>query len=1078
MGDSSEYVMNDWQLVYQSNFDGDEIPEEWFVDHGNWEIADGCLMSMESEEAVIVLNREFGGTDIRLEYDCICRDEKPSDIGALIGGYALYEAYLFSFGGNYNSKHVIYKNLTTLPEEILVTTEPEEPQQKIIPGKRHQVVCSRICNELSLEVDGRTVVKAEDAGELIGENIVGILVWSKCAFENVKVFVRGADGNKARSEQLQPVCEGQNSLKRVTTDLPHENLLSNGDFEEGAESDGIPIGWTHSLKGKMPDGLSIQLDAAHALTGRHCLKIATAKGVRCGFRLACEAEVKPETVYTFSVQFYNRSMTPERPTRTTSLFALAHQPFDLISLGSCEDYRGWLRFSLRPTGDQPRYFKRQVIFKTGRMDSQIRLAIDHNATEGEFFIDDARLVESGRFMCQKWQRPVPFDRLIQPKYTFLRPSFDEIRNRFEACHARSETYYAGKGGWAIGHQATTNSGEMTASGDSSGQPDVLSLSSRVVGYLTAYNSTSEHVYQQRACEAADEMLRQQSPDGHWTGSGYGDGPIASAIAQAWEETREERFKASVENYADVVSQVLKTDWNHNICIFGIRAAARTAIVLNRPDVLKPALDERCSQLFLTLRAQQLWGGWAYFKKHNNRLWYHSMILQGLAEVYQALIRIPEFVQDSSWDDLRQKALESITGAVNYYDSLQAENGGYIREHGVPTIRMHGNVIPAMIRAGEVTGLDIGPFLYSMLHYYGPGSDYHPRWPNDFALCQSYGMTMKWLKEHPPSEGESLAEDGSRKSSGRTMSKPSPANYEAAVNRYVATIAELRANPSSADLSISKKTLEVGTPQGLIEKEFKIHTNSVGMQFTRIPAGGFTMGWEGGSEEWRDAVGRVHTRIPRHMIPEHPVAIENDFFIGTHVVTKAQYEKVIEEPDWPLMALWWGNDNHPAIGINWFDCLEFCKRLSEKEGRIYRLPTETEWWYAGRARATTKYYWGDDDDRKAWPKFAVFPVYRGSAGSGPEDLCEVGTLVPNAFGLYDMSGNVWEWCQSRYQPYPCRAVDGREDLILPDNRVLNGGSFAVWDVEYSGWGPVNTDVPPNMKCGLFGFRVVVEVAPES
>ena len=80
MGDSSEYVMNDWQLVYQSNFDGDEIPEEWFVDHGDWEIADGCLMSMESEEAVIVLNREFGGTDIRLEYDCICRDEKPSDI--------------------------------------------------------------------------------------------------------------------------------------------------------------------------------------------------------------------------------------------------------------------------------------------------------------------------------------------------------------------------------------------------------------------------------------------------------------------------------------------------------------------------------------------------------------------------------------------------------------------------------------------------------------------------------------------------------------------------------------------------------------------------------------------------------------------------------------------------------------------------------------------------------------------------------------------------------------------------------------------------------------------------------------
>ncbi len=104
---------------------------------------------------------------------------------------------------------------------------------------------------------------------------------------------------------------------------------------------------------------------------------------------------------------------------------------------------------------------------------------------------------------------------------------------------------------------------------------------------------------------------------------------------------------------------------------------------------------------------------------------------------------------------------------------------------------------------------------------------------------------------------------------------------------------------------------------------------------------------------------------------------------------------------------------------------------------------------------------------------MFPVYRGSAGSGPEDLCEAGALIPNSFGLYDSSGNVWEWCQSLYKPYPYATGDGRENMTAPGNRVLNGGSFAIWDVEYSGWGPVNTDVPPNMKCGLFGFRVVVD-----
>ena len=450
-----------------------------------------------------------------------------------------------------------------------------------------------------------------------------------------------------------------------------------------------------------------------------------------------------------------------------------------------------------------------------------------------------------------------------------------------------------------------------------------------------------------------------------------------------------------------------------------------------------------------------------------------MILQGLAEVYDALIRIQALASDSSLDELRQQVLESITGAMNYYTSLQSDNGGYIREHGVPTIRMHGNVIPAMIRAGEVTGLDIGPFLYSMLHYYGPGSDYHPRWPNDFALCQSYGMTMKWLKDHPFSEGEPLAESCSMTTSGKTMSKPPRADYETVVTNYRATINELKASASSVPWSSSKETLEVGTPQALMEKEITLHTNSVGMQFTRIPSGEFTMGWESNAEEWTDAVGRDNTRIPRHMIPEHPITIENDFFIGTHVVTKAQYEEVIKSPEYPLMALWWGNDDHPVIGLNWFDCLEFCRRISEREGRVYRLPTEVEWWYACRAGATTRYYWGDDDDKSAWPKFAVFPVYRGSAGSGPEDLCEAGALIPNSFGLYDSSGNVWEWCQSLYKPYPYATGDGRENMTAPGNRVLNGGSFAIWDVEYSGWGPVNTDVPPNMKCGLFGFRVVVD-----
>ena len=252
-----------------------------------------------------------------------------------------------------------------------------------------------------------------------------------------------------------------------------------------------------------------------------------------------------------------------------------------------------------------------------------------------------------------------------------------------------------------------------------------------------------------------------------------------------------------------------------------------------------------------------------------------------------------------------------------------------------------------------------------------------------------------------------------------------------------------------------------------------------IEWVPIPEGEFIMGSTPEEIEaaYQDAKLRS-SMLERHTfeaeLPQHRVFLDA-YEISRYEITNAQYRLFIRatrrpgprgyqgEDTWADETL--NQDKQPVVGVTWFDA----QACAEWFGGS--LPTEAQWELAARGMDQRGYPWGDTPPRpQQHANFArrynrPTPVGQFPKGASPK-------------GVFDLAGNVWEWCQSRYQPYPCRAVDGREDLILPGNRVLNGGSFAVWDVEYSGWGPVNTDVPPNMKCGLFGFRVVVEVAPES
>ena len=190
------------------------------------------------------------------------------------------------------------------------------------------------------------------------------------------------------------------------------------------------------------------------------------------------------------------------------------------------------------------------------------------------------------------------------------------------------------------------------------------------------------------------------------------------------------------------------------------------------------------------------------------------------------------------------------------------------------------------------------------------------------------------------------------------------------------------------------------------------TNSIGMTLKVIEPGTFIMGSARGYDGER---------------PAHEVALSHGFHLGIYPVTQAEYERVV---GWNPSRL--KGPKRPVEQVSWDDARAFCRKLSVSEGVEYRLPTEAEWEFACRAGTTTEYCFGDDEDRLT--EYAWFD------GNSNRTTHDVGQKKANAWGIHDILGNAWEWCQSLYKPYPYRADDGREDLGAEGRRVLRGGSW--------------------------------------
>jgi formylglycine-generating enzyme required for sulfatase activity len=204
------------------------------------------------------------------------------------------------------------------------------------------------------------------------------------------------------------------------------------------------------------------------------------------------------------------------------------------------------------------------------------------------------------------------------------------------------------------------------------------------------------------------------------------------------------------------------------------------------------------------------------------------------------------------------------------------------------------------------------------------------------------------------------------------------------------------------------------------------TNSIGMKLVLIPAGEFPMGSE--TAEDPDSYDNEQ--------PPHRVRITHPFYLGATEVTQGQYRAVMGQNP----SSFNGSDDLPVETVSWNDAVAFCEKLNEKErallgGDIYRLPTEAEWEYACRARSTTRYSFGNDA--------ASLGDYAWITGNSGGKTHPVGQKRPNAFNLYDMHGNVYEWCQDVYSADYYRASPPADPPgpVGASARVVRGGG---WD----------------------------------
>ncbi len=215
------------------------------------------------------------------------------------------------------------------------------------------------------------------------------------------------------------------------------------------------------------------------------------------------------------------------------------------------------------------------------------------------------------------------------------------------------------------------------------------------------------------------------------------------------------------------------------------------------------------------------------------------------------------------------------------------------------------------------------------------------------------------------------------------------------------------------ITVNDKGKEISSKPGKARTKIESLASGINLEMVYIPGGTFEMGSSESSSEQ----------------PIHSVTIQ-PFFIGKYPITQEQWEAVMGNNPSDFKGA-----KRPVENVSWNYAMEFCSKLSQKTGKTYRLPSEAEWEYACRAGTTTPFHFGETITPDLVNYDGNHPYAAAPTGIYRQETTIVGSFPPNAFGLYDMHGNVWEWCRDRWHDNYNGAPSG-----LDDNRLVRGGSW--------------------------------------
>jgi eukaryotic-like serine/threonine-protein kinase len=267
------------------------------------------------------------------------------------------------------------------------------------------------------------------------------------------------------------------------------------------------------------------------------------------------------------------------------------------------------------------------------------------------------------------------------------------------------------------------------------------------------------------------------------------------------------------------------------------------------------------------------------------------------------------------------------------------------------------------------------------------------------------------------------------------------------------------------VKLNGKGVIIAKPAGSAQIYTEALGNGVDLKMVKIPGGKFMMG-SPDSEKDREA----------NESPQHQVTV-SEFYLGQTLVTQSQYQAIMGNNP----SYFKGNNKFPVEQVSWLDAIEFCEKLSQKTNRTYRLPSEAEWEYACRAGSTTPYAFGETINRSVVNYFPNY-AYAGAArlGYNGYNITPVASFPPNLFGLYDMHGNLDEWCldepTDNYNGVPTDgSARGNTISQNKNNRCLvRGGSYDAFVEDCrSANRRYHSYIVASTSGKTFGFRVVCQ-----